>query len=186
MTEDLRLLWTLKPLIQRDAYERFLYMKAFMKRASWTWSGFLGFTLLGALLFAIISYVGLIKTSQSNVYRIMKIVGKLDPHDSLASFSSPSMNSGQLFQEFLVMGIPIYCLAFANARVGAIKSFGRTCPSDFSFLGLELLNWMRDSNIFWTIWGVPVTPTVLQTYAYSFVTILPALIWALTHYSFIS
>jgi hypothetical protein len=43
----LKKMWQLSPLIERDAYERFLFIRHYMKVASDTWSGYLGFLFLG-------------------------------------------------------------------------------------------------------------------------------------------
>jgi hypothetical protein len=138
-----------------------------MKRASKTWSAFLGFAFVGAFIFTIASYVALITTNPDDTFKVLQIVAGL-------------------VIEFLMIGIPIYCIAFANARVGSIRAFGKTAPNDYAILGPKLLGWARDSHIFWTIFGVPITPTILQTYMYGFVTVVPALIWALNHYSLVA
>jgi hypothetical protein len=95
-----------------------------------------------------------------------------------------------------MIGIPIYCVAFANQRVHSVKSFGCTAPNDFAILGPDLMEWIASTSVFvlciyfvllmkqnrlwfqiyWTVLGVPVTPTFVESFIYSFGGIIPAVV----------
>jgi hypothetical protein len=91
-----------------------------------------------------------------------------------------------LVLDFLMLWIPIYCLAFANKRVGSIRAFGQTAPNDFSILGTKLLSWIQSGRFYWTVFGVPITLTILQSYVYGAVGIVPVIIYMLSKSSYLN
>jgi hypothetical protein len=83
--------------------------------------------------------------------------------------------------------IPIYCLACANRRVGSIRAFGQTAPNDFSILGPKLLHWIQHSKgkLYWTVFGVPITWTIMQSYVYGAVGVVPVIVYLLSQSSYL-
>jgi hypothetical protein len=83
-----------------------------------------------------------------------------------------------LFGEVVVFSMPFYSIAYANLRVDDIKAiFANTAPGDFVSIGGvgEWQGFMAASPLYWTCFGVPITFTVMQTYATTIVGFIPVI-----------
>jgi hypothetical protein len=81
-----------------------------------------------------------------------------------------------LVGEVLVFSMPFYSIAIANLRVDDIKAiFANTSPGDFVSIGgvAAWQGFMTASPLYWTCFGVPITFTVMKTYATTVVGFIP-------------
>jgi hypothetical protein len=165
------------------------------------------------VLFTAVTYVALLQVKKGDVLKYLAITGNGFMYFMVVLYISVIdgetytvlcfVATAALVVEGCMMGIPIYCIAYANARVRNIKEFGKTAPHDFAILGPDLVRWINESpvsrfeiscvsllsdlfmklQIFWTVLGVPMTPAIVQSYAYSFVAVIPSIILAVSHYA---
>lgn len=160
---ELTTLYKLAPHIRRDAFERYLFIQNFMKQISIKWQAFI----LALLLSSGGGLVGLY------VYIYTQILqGNFGPENIGLTLIYVLLVA---FPLVFIFVYPLYCLALANAKVKRIQTlFTGSSPGDFGPLG-DLDEWsdfIESNPIHWTIYSLPITHTVLQSY----VTVLSGLL----------
>lgn len=162
-TDELERLMLLVPFIERDAFERYLLIHHFIMEISKQWSAFLFCTLFISLL------------STGLTYYLMYSYGKIEWGFLMA-----------IVLETLFFVYPVACLGYANKHVKHILyNFRVTAPDDYAVLG-DRERWREftdDAPLYWCIFGVPITDTVLTAYVSTAATVAPVIITALTVFS---
>lgn len=147
----------LTPLIKRDAFERYLLIYNYVNNMSALWGGYLFTILFVSVLSTILTYYLLII---SNGTAIGEIWGYI-----LA-----------LVVEFVLFVYPVWCLQYANSNVDQILlNFRLASPEDYMLLGNrdDWKSFTKETPLYWTIVGVPITRKTLLAYLSAALPTLP-------------
>ena len=127
-------------LIERDAYEHYLFIQEYVKQLSELWS-----PILVVVFFSALCLLGLC------LYEILKDKG----------YQNRWVFFFIIFLCVFMILFPIYCIAYANSAMSAIHHcfHNASSPSNYKLIGGRDVwrQYLQDSSMYWCIFGLPIT-----------------------------